>query len=68
MPTARSVVVMAVAHSLGAVESPYLKVWTRNKMQTSRVLDSAAEKLSRLPRAGGLPLPGHIGRQARGDI
>ncbi len=47
LPTARSVVVMAVAHSYGAVRAPEIKVWTRNKMQTSRLLDEAAEKLSR---------------------
>jgi epoxyqueuosine reductase QueG len=58
MPTARSVIVMAVAHSLGAVCSPHIKLWTRNKMQTSRLLDSVSEKLSRfLERNGYLTLP-----------
>ena len=58
MPTARSVIVMAVAHSMGAVCSPHIKLWTRNKMQTSRLLDSVSEKLSRLlERSGYLTLP-----------
>jgi epoxyqueuosine reductase len=58
MPTARSVIVMAVAHSLGAVYAPSIRLWTRNKMQTSRLLDGAAEKLSRfLERNGHLSLP-----------
>jgi epoxyqueuosine reductase QueG len=58
MPTARSVIVMAVAHSLGAVRAPDIKLWTRNKMQTSRILDQAAEKTGRLlERAGYLSLP-----------
>jgi epoxyqueuosine reductase QueG len=58
MPTARSVIVMAVAHSMGAVCSPHIKLWTRNKMQTSRLLDSVSEKLSRLlERNGYLTLP-----------
>jgi epoxyqueuosine reductase QueG len=58
MPTARSVIVMAVAHSLGAVYAPSIKLWTRNKMQTSRVLDCAAEKVARLlERNGHLSLP-----------
>lgn len=58
LPTAKSVIVMAVAHSLGAVYAPSIKLWTRNKMQTSRVLDSAAEKVSRfLERNGYLSLP-----------
>jgi epoxyqueuosine reductase len=58
MPTARSVIVMAVAHSLGAVYAPGIRLWTRNKMQTSRLLDAAAEKLSRLlERNGYLSLP-----------
>lgn len=58
MPTARSVIVMAVAHSMGAVYAPHIKLWTRNKMQTSRILDSACEKLSRrLERNGFLSLP-----------
>ena len=53
MPTARSVIVMAVAHSLGAVLAPNIKLWTRNKMQTSRLLDSAGEKLSRFLERNG---------------
>ena len=58
MPTARSVIVVAVAHSMGAVCSPHIKLWTRNKMQTSRLLDSVSEKLSRfLERNGYLTLP-----------
>jgi epoxyqueuosine reductase QueG len=58
MPTARSVIVMAVSHSLGAVYAPDLKLWTRNKMQTSRLLDRVAEKTGRLlERKGFLSLP-----------
>jgi epoxyqueuosine reductase len=58
MPSARSVIVMAVAHSLGAVYAPDIKLWTRNKMQTSRLLDRAAEKAGRfLERQGFLSLP-----------
>jgi epoxyqueuosine reductase QueG len=58
MPTAQSVIVMAVAHSLGAVYAPSIRLWTRNKMQTSRLLDSAAEKVARLlERNGHLSLP-----------
>ncbi|HNY66068.1 MAG TPA: 4Fe-4S binding protein [Deltaproteobacteria bacterium] len=58
MPTARSVIVMAVAHSLGAVCSPDIMLWTRSKMQTSRLLDSTAEKIGRmLEREGFLSLP-----------
>jgi epoxyqueuosine reductase QueG len=58
MPTARSVIVMAVAHSLGAVCSPDIMLWTRNKMQTSRLLDQTAEKVGRLlEREGYLTLP-----------
>lgn len=58
MPSARSVIVMAVAHSLGAVCSPDIMLWTRNKMQTSRLLDETAEKMGRmLERAGFLSLP-----------
>jgi epoxyqueuosine reductase QueG len=58
MPNARSVIVMAVGHSRGAVESPYLKLWTRNKMETSRLLDRTAEKVARmLERQGILSLP-----------
>jgi len=47
MPSARSVIVMAVAHSLGAVYSPDIMLWTRSKMQTSRLLDQTAEKVGR---------------------
>ncbi len=58
MPTARSVIVMAVAHSLGAVYGPDIMLWTRNKMQTSRLLDETAEKIGRLlERKGFLTLP-----------
>jgi epoxyqueuosine reductase QueG len=58
MPEARSVVVMAVAHSLGAVYAPDIRMWTRNKMQTSRLLDQTAEKVGRLlEREGYLSLP-----------
>jgi len=58
MPSARSVIVMAVAHSLGAVYAPDIKLWTRNKMQTSRLLDRTAEKLGRLlEKEGFLALP-----------
>ena len=58
MPTAKSVIVFAVAHSLGAVCSPDIMLWTRNKMQTSRLLDEVAEKLGRtLERQGFLSLP-----------
>jgi epoxyqueuosine reductase len=58
MPSARSVIVMAVAHSLGAVYAPDIMLWTRNKMQTSRVLDAAAEKIGRMLEAEGfLALP-----------
>ena len=58
MPTARSVIVMAVAHSLGAVYSPDIMLWTRSKMQTSRLLDETAEKISRmLEQEGFLSLP-----------
>ena len=58
MPSARSVIVMAVAHSLGAVYAPSIRLWTRNKMQTSRLLDAAAEKVARLlERSGHLSLP-----------
>src|SRR5208337_2821080 len=58
MPTARSVIVMAVAHSLGAVYAPDIMIWTRNKMQTSRLLDKTAEKISRMfEREGFLSLP-----------
>jgi epoxyqueuosine reductase QueG len=58
LPSVRSVVVMAVPHSLGAVHAPDLKLWTRNKMQTSRVLDQVAEKVGRLlERNGFISLP-----------
>lgn len=58
MPSARSVIVMAAAHCLGAVCASDIKLWTRNKMQTSRLLDSVSEKLSRLlERNGFLALP-----------
>jgi epoxyqueuosine reductase QueG len=58
LPSARSVIVMAVAHSLGAVYSPDIMLWTRNKMQTSRLLDETAEKIGRLlEQAGFLSLP-----------
>ena len=58
MPGARSVIVMAVAHSLGAVYAPDIMVWTRNKMQTSRLLDQVSEKVGRfLERNGHLAVP-----------
>lgn len=58
MPSAKSIIVMAVAHSLGAVYAPHIKIWTRNKMQTSRLLDQVAEKLGRyLERNGFLSMP-----------
>ncbi|MBI9076514.1 MAG: 4Fe-4S binding protein [Desulfatibacillum sp.] len=58
MPSAQSVIVMAVAHSLGSVYSPDIMLWTRNKMQTSRVLDQIAEKIGRfLESEGFLSLP-----------
>jgi epoxyqueuosine reductase len=58
MPSAKSVIVMAVAHSLGAVYSPDIMLWTRSKMQTSRLLDETAEKIGRmLEREGFLSLP-----------
>lgn len=58
MPSAQSVIVMAVAHSLGATFAPDLRLWTRNKMQTSRLLDQVAEKVGRLlERQGCLSLP-----------
>lgn len=58
MPSAASVIVMAVAHSLGAVYAPDIRLWTRNKMQTSRLLDRTAEKVARwLEREGYLSLP-----------
>ncbi len=58
MPTARSVIVMGVAHSLGAVQAPGIHLWTRNKMQTSRLLDRVAESTAReLERQGHLSLP-----------
>ena len=49
---------MAVAHSLGAVYAPDIRMWTRNKMQTSRLLDQTAEMVGRLlEREGHLSLP-----------
>ncbi len=58
MPTAKSVIVMAVSHSLGAAFAPGIQLWTRNKMQTSRLLDQTAEKISRmLEREGLLSIP-----------
>ncbi|MFZ5569145.1 MAG: hypothetical protein ACOZF0_01980 [Thermodesulfobacteriota bacterium] len=58
MPGARSVIVLAAAHSLGAVYAPDIMLWTRNKMQTSRLLDETAEGLGRmLERRGFLALP-----------
>lgn len=58
MPTAKSVIVMAVPHSLGTVYSPDIMLWTRSKMQTSRLLDETAEKVSRmLEKQGFLALP-----------
>ncbi len=58
LPTARSVIVMAVAHTLGAVMAPDIMLWTRNKMQTSRILDETAEKMGRmLEREGFVSLP-----------
>jgi epoxyqueuosine reductase QueG len=58
MPSARSVIVMAVAHSLGSVYAPDIMLWTRSKMQTSRLLDETAEKIGRmLEQEGFLSLP-----------
>jgi len=58
LPSARSVIVMAVAHSLGSVYAPDIMLWTRSKMQTSRLLDETAEKVGRmLEREGFLTLP-----------
>ena len=58
MPAAKSVIVMAVAHSLGAVYAPHIMLWTRNKMQTSRLLDQVAEEVGRaLENKGFLTLP-----------
>lgn len=58
IPTAKSVIIMAVAHSLGAVYAPDIMLWTRSKMQTSRLLDETAEKIGRmLEREGFLSLP-----------
>jgi len=58
MPSAKSVIVMAVAHTLGSVYAPDIMLWTRSKMQTSRLLDETAEKLGRrLEREGFLALP-----------
>ncbi len=67
MPTARSVIVMAVAHSLGAVRAPGIHLWTRNKMQTSRILDEVAERTAReLERQGYLSL--HVSADKPADI
>jgi ferredoxin len=58
LPEARSVIVMAVAHSIGAARTEDIKLWTRNKMETSRLLDRTAEKLGRfLESTGFLTLP-----------
>jgi epoxyqueuosine reductase len=58
MPTAKSVIVMGVAHSLGAAYAPDIMLWTRSKMQTSRLLDQTAEKVARmLEHQGFLSLP-----------
>ena len=58
MPTAHSVVVVAAPHSLGAFYPPDIRMWTRNKKQTSRLLDQTAEMISRfLKREGFLSLP-----------
>jgi epoxyqueuosine reductase QueG len=58
MPTAKSAIVMGVAHTLGSVYAPDIMLWTRSKMQTSRLLDQTAEKLGRrLEREGFLTLP-----------
>jgi hypothetical protein len=49
---------MAVAHSLGAVYAPNIMLWTRNKMQTSRLLNRVAEEVGRdLENKGFLSLP-----------
>lgn len=58
MPAAKSVIVIVVAHSLGSVYAPDIMLWTRNKMQTSRLLDQVAEEVGReLERRGFLSLP-----------
>jgi len=58
IPGAKGVIVLAVAHSLGAVHNPDIRLWTRNKMQTSRLLDQVAEKVGRyLEKEGWLSLP-----------
>jgi epoxyqueuosine reductase len=58
LPEARSVIVMAVAHSIGAARTADIKLWTRNKMETSRLLDRTAEKVGRfLEGQGFLTLP-----------
>lgn len=58
MPSAKTIIVMAVAHSLGAVYANDIKIWTRNKIQTSRLLDQVAEKVGRmLESAGYLSMP-----------
>jgi epoxyqueuosine reductase QueG len=49
---------MAVAHSIGAARTADIKLWTRNKMETSRLLDRTAEKVGRfLESQGFLTLP-----------
>jgi epoxyqueuosine reductase len=58
LPTAKSVIVTAVAHSIGAARAPDIRMWTRNKMETSRLLDRTAEKVGRLLESRGfLSLP-----------
>ena len=54
LPSARCVIVMAVAHSLGAVYAPHIMLWTRSKMQTSRLLDEIAEKIGRKENLAGV--------------
>lgn len=58
LPTARSVIVMAIAHSFAAAFSGSIHLWTRNKMQTSRLLDQTAESIARMiEREGFLSIP-----------
>lgn len=58
MPSAKSLIVMMVPHTLGSVYAPDIMLWTRSKMQTSRILDHAAEKMGRfLEKQGFLSLP-----------
>ncbi len=47
MPSAASAIVMGVAHSPGAVRAPGIRLWTRNKMRTSRLLDRVAGSTAR---------------------